>query len=162
MAKIKGIQLKAIKNFQGRQGYGLSANLYFKGKKVGFVIDEANGGAIDVMVESPYREEVYELINERIKEQNGVLGYDDDEAFINELIELTESEKILKREIKKGAKVISKFCYHDRNCSFEEYFAAKESEMYSFKTESAYELQKAKLKPNFTKTYRTLEDFIIA
>jgi len=38
------LTLKGIKTFQGMEGYGLNATLYFKGKKAAFVLDEGCGG----------------------------------------------------------------------------------------------------------------------
>ena len=38
------LELKAIKEFEGREGIGASANIYWKGKQVGTYLDEANGG----------------------------------------------------------------------------------------------------------------------
>ena len=40
--------VKAIKSFQGREGYGFNANLYRGKKKVAFAMDSANGGEIDI------------------------------------------------------------------------------------------------------------------
>ena len=40
----KKLELKNIKTFNGRQGIGVSANIYFEGKQCGTFLDEANGG----------------------------------------------------------------------------------------------------------------------
>lgn len=45
MAKIKGIELKGIKNTVGMEGSGFYANIYLDGKKIGTVADYADGGA---------------------------------------------------------------------------------------------------------------------
>ena len=41
-------QVKGVKTFEGMEGYGINANLYFEGKKVAFILDEGNGGCLDV------------------------------------------------------------------------------------------------------------------
>ena len=38
------LELKAIKEFEGREGIGASANIYWKGKQVGIYLDDARGG----------------------------------------------------------------------------------------------------------------------
>ena len=40
----KKLELKNIKTFNGRDGIGVSANIYFEGKQCGTFLDEANGG----------------------------------------------------------------------------------------------------------------------
>ena len=40
----KKLTLKNIQSFEGRQGIGISANIYFEGKQCGTFLDEANGG----------------------------------------------------------------------------------------------------------------------
>ena len=44
LAKAAGYTVKGIKSFQGNEGLGFNATLYRNGKKVAFVIDDANGG----------------------------------------------------------------------------------------------------------------------
>lgn len=39
--------VKGVKSFIGRQGHGFNASLYKDGKKIAFVIDNANGGMLD-------------------------------------------------------------------------------------------------------------------
>lgn len=41
---IPKLELKNIKTFRGHEGVGLNADIYVNGKKVAFVMDEANGG----------------------------------------------------------------------------------------------------------------------
>lgn len=38
------LQVKNVKSFVGMEGHGFNCSLYIDGKKVAFVIDEANGG----------------------------------------------------------------------------------------------------------------------
>ena len=65
MAKIKGIELKGIKTFQGMEGVGFNANIYLDGKKVGFVMDSAYGGDYNYEYDTP---EAKNEIDKRIKE----------------------------------------------------------------------------------------------
>lgn len=58
MAKIYGLELKAVKKTYGRECEGFIANLYMDNKKVGSVADYGDGGCIDVSLESQ-REEVF-------------------------------------------------------------------------------------------------------
>ena len=41
------IELKKVKTFLGREGYGLNADVYINGVKAAFVRDDASGGEID-------------------------------------------------------------------------------------------------------------------
>tara|TARA_R100000995_G_C3460548_1_gene112896 strand:+ start:457 stop:1041 length:585 start_codon:yes stop_codon:yes gene_type:complete len=40
--------VKSVKTFMGREGYGVNANMYFKNKKIGHIIDSGNGGCLDI------------------------------------------------------------------------------------------------------------------
>ena len=55
MAKIMGLELKAVKTFLGSDGYGLNAILHLNGEKVAFVLFEGRGGEL----------ELHSLINQR-------------------------------------------------------------------------------------------------
>ena len=44
--------VKGLKTFIGREGHGVNANLYYKGKKVAFLLDSGNGGCLDIDWES--------------------------------------------------------------------------------------------------------------
>ena len=41
-------QVKGVKTFIGREGYGINANLYYENKKVAFLRDGGNGGCLDI------------------------------------------------------------------------------------------------------------------
>ena len=41
------IQIKHMKTCIGREGYGFNASLYVDGKKIAFIMDDANGGPED-------------------------------------------------------------------------------------------------------------------
>tara|TARA_R100000234_G_scaffold46587_1_gene27777 strand:- start:7047 stop:7625 length:579 start_codon:yes stop_codon:yes gene_type:complete len=40
--------VKSVKTFMGREGVGINANMYFKNKKIGHIIDSGNGGCLDI------------------------------------------------------------------------------------------------------------------
>ena len=40
--------VKSVKTFMGREGIGINANMYFKNKKIGHIIDSGNGGCLDI------------------------------------------------------------------------------------------------------------------
>ena len=41
-------EIKGLKTFMGMEGYGVNASLYYKGKKMAFIIDGGNGGCLDI------------------------------------------------------------------------------------------------------------------
>ena len=60
----KKLQLKNIKTFNGRDGIGVSATIYFEGKQCGTFLDEANGGEYyhDWNYECPIAESAWEYL----------------------------------------------------------------------------------------------------
>lgn len=57
MASIKGFQMKNIKNTLGREGWGCTATLYLKGKKIGTYADYGDGAMEEVEYVSKEAEE---------------------------------------------------------------------------------------------------------
>jgi len=55
--KKPNIELKNVKEFQGRDWGGLNADLYLDGKKIAFVLDEGNGGEMDIDAVGKTKEE---------------------------------------------------------------------------------------------------------
>ena len=41
-------EIKGLKTFMGMEGYGVNASLYYKGKKIAFIIDDGNGGCLNI------------------------------------------------------------------------------------------------------------------
>lgn len=106
MAKIMGLELKAVKTFIGSDGYGLNANLYYKGKKVAFVLDEGNGGELMVyFADKDKQEKVLAVANRYYEKYPKYLFHDTDWAKLTELVEelydLYETEKYFKKSLKK-------------------------------------------------------------
>ena len=57
MAKIKGFQMKNVKNILGREGYGCSCSLYLDGIRIGTYVDYGDGGEEIVEYTSVQNEE---------------------------------------------------------------------------------------------------------
>lgn len=100
MANIKGYEVKALKNTIGSEGHGYYANLYYKNKKVGTVADYADGGPVNVNVESEHNEILEKVSKEYLTSIKSDFVTVD--IFISELVELKENEGIFKKAIKKG------------------------------------------------------------
>lgn len=162
MAKIKNIQLKAIKFFNSGRGEGVTANLYIDNKKQGFIHDAGVGGMLEIDFLS---REAREIFSDRVQayyEENPA-SQNSEEDFIEELLQLAETEKVFKQSTKKGFPITIKFQYHKRTDSLEEMFANgfKHAEMVSVANEEVVAEQLEERQPVEYKVYRTLEDFII-
>lgn len=59
MAEIKGIKLKNVRNTEGREGYGLIAEVWLGNKKVGEFADYADGAMGDMTFTSKEMEEKF-------------------------------------------------------------------------------------------------------
>ena len=103
MAKINGVEIKALKTFRGHEGEAAQGNVYVDGKKVGFWSQDAWGGP-DTF------EGCEELVRERAEifkegcDKNSIY-YDfqsDPEVFMGHLLKLVDDEKEFKKAKKKG------------------------------------------------------------
>lgn len=125
MARILGVELKAIKGYRGHDGESLSeANIYIDGKKVGIYWQDTHGGPNQVEVSKAdseilkKRAELYiskypngvrtgfiaTNIDEKEFEYFNVLEPIDAETLILELLELSYIEKDFKKIMKKSEK----------------------------------------------------------
>ncbi|KAI4453244.1 s-adenosylmethionine synthetase [Holotrichia oblita] len=105
MAKIKGYELKKVETWTGREGYGLNADIYCDGKKVGAVTDDASGGEVDLeFVSQPEKDKINEAAEKYFKETNDYEEYKDVliEEFINAILDLRQAEKEYKKFLSKG------------------------------------------------------------
>ena len=48
MIAKSNFSVKSVKTFMGREGCGVNANIYYKNKKIGHIIDSGNGGCLDI------------------------------------------------------------------------------------------------------------------
>lgn len=125
MAKIFGVQLKARKTWEGREGIGCSSNIYMDNKKIGTFYDAGDGGSVDIRIDKPEMEkelnnrakkyfekfpfdktglEEEKLMGKSFEEKYGFLV--DTESFLEELDSLFETEKFWKEQVKKGRPVV--------------------------------------------------------
>jgi len=180
MAKIKGIQLKSVKDFVGREGYGFSANIYLDNKNVGEVLDTANGsGEFEFHYKDKSQTEILaRLSKEYFKENPKYMLYFDEkgsersqnEGYISDMVEelklLTFVEKAYKKYTKQGFPITIFVEFNERN---------KDIMDSDYNSEEAFVLgakvwddaMKAKLKKDYPlakifKTYESLDAFIIA
>jgi hypothetical protein len=62
------VELKKVKTFQGRDGYGLNAEVYIDGVYCMFVIDDGNGGCLDFQYNLKAGKDNYNaMIKQKIK-----------------------------------------------------------------------------------------------
>jgi hypothetical protein len=98
-----GFSLKNIKTFEGVEGYGFSASLYYNGKKVGLALDDAWGGGAMLRVHG--NKEAQDAIDAYVKAQPkkvydfGSFDYDE-ENFANDMVEHFELVQKAKRKRK--------------------------------------------------------------
>ena len=143
MAKINNFQVKGIKIFEGRGGYGLNANLYYKGKKVAFVLDEGNGGQLDIRFNSrEIEEEAEKEAREYYKRNPKYLLYPKMQIgdLVEELVELSDIEKVYKKQTKKGYNVTYVLRYHKRNASLSEICRSRGFQLISYNTDEIEEI----------------------
>ena len=120
MASIKGIELKNVKTFRGHEWEELQqANVYYKGKKVGFYSQDSWGGSdifrLDSNISNELREEIENITNNYVgnvifkkiddlymKTYNLTFTYDHIgyEYLFEDLLKLVEDEKNYKKYTK--------------------------------------------------------------
>ena len=101
MRTLDDYSVNAVKHFQGREGDGFNANLLYKGKKVAFAIDSADGGQVDFHWENKDEEAEFDKIAEvqpLVKDDMFPEGYQPDaEWIISDLVSLFDNTKRMKR-----------------------------------------------------------------
>lgn len=174
MAKIKGLQLKAYKSFEGREGYGFSANLYYKNKKVAFCFDSADGGEMDIdwLNNDKNLKEEIKTISEKYLKENELVSSDNPihsqgyiANMIEELIRLSDIEKVLKKKKKQnpnGFVVYLRYIKANTRAKDIDFSNYKEDDILSGNdwNEEIEKLILAKYKPVEYEIYTKLEDFI--
>lgn len=173
MAKIKGIQLKAVKSFETMDGFAISANVYLNNKKVGEIIDEGNGGGMYGHFNGPKIEEELATIVKKFYEENpryfiikpkNNLGWII-EFIESELLELHDIEKEFKKNSKKGFGIMLFLSTHSRmEDPFNNGIPYEGEQMVSVRVwDKKMEEMIKKDYPNFKniRIFKSLEDFII-
>lgn len=180
MAKIYGVELKAVKRFVGHEGYCYQGNVYKDGKKVGFWSQDSRGGCdeygfdtsildevITKMKMSPYYKKHF-IEPEHLKTNipiDQLYEFLDEDTLMNDLINLREEESIYKKYAKQGypITVIITDGYHLFAIAFteeagEDYIEKKIEEIKTTETKKGTFFKNAHIE---TKVYRSLEDFVV-
>jgi len=103
LTRVATYELKAIKEFTGRDGYGLNANLYRDGKKIASIIDHGDGGILSF--EFVDRSQVQEIFDELTALSRSVkpVWMPDDVAnadwYVHHLLEVTANNKASKKGV---------------------------------------------------------------
>lgn len=169
MAKIMGLELKSVKTFIGTDGYGLNANLYYKGKKVAFILDKGNGGPLNIQfMPNVKQEDIFDIAQKYYEKYPKFMLYDTAwgklEDFVEELYALYETEKYFKKQVKKGFPIVVEVRYNKRTDDFlKNYDPSKQDCMVAFKewSDRTKDYLMKEYQPVEYKVYEKLEDFII-
>lgn len=104
MAKIKGVELKAVKCFKGHEGEPLTqGNIYMNGKKIGYYSEDFMSGPIHLDIEKEYEEKFEKIVDDVT---GGKYEYMAKDVFIDELLTLKELEGDFKKAVKEGYKAL--------------------------------------------------------
>jgi len=150
MASIQNVSLKALKSGFGRNENGFQANIYLGKKKIGFVLDEGNGGALKIDIMD--KQEEFEQIAQNHMKSKQKDYYSAEEDFLYELVELVDNEKEYKKAVKKGFNYVV----------FLDYGMKKMPEIARCTTEQGVKKMINECQPEKHTVYGSLEDFIIA
>jgi hypothetical protein len=95
MAKINGFELKNITNFRGHEGEDLiQANVYYKGKKVGFWSQDSWGGCDNFNLDYELNSELKEEVNNKLHTYKGGIIFDKVDKLYDKTYNITFEHKI--------------------------------------------------------------------
>ena len=161
MAKIYDFTIKNITTWIGRDGIGCQGNIYYRGKKVGWYNDSADGGAADVEFygESSLRTKMQTTIEDAAKKyfqaypMEGIFAKlsPTAELFLGEIITLIDLEKDYKKGVKQGKPYM---WFLENPKTYEQYTISAENETV---VERALKTSAVRC----IKKYTSLDDFII-
>lgn len=120
MANIRGIQLKSVKTLLMSDGYAITANVYLNNKKAGDIEDEGNGGEMMVRIDKSYDKSITDIVSNYYKEcpkhfiDPNKGDYGQLLEFVEEVLELHETEKTFKSNTKKGYPITLVLSTHKR------------------------------------------------
>lgn len=110
MASLNGITIRKLKAHRGHEGLEMQGELVDlrSGKAVfiGSFQDGENGAPLEIYIASAHRESVESIIG---------ADFEDQERFLDELIELVELEKCYKSGAKKGLPIM--MTYRSQTCN---------------------------------------------
>lgn len=162
MASIKGVTLKSVKQFEGHEGEILyEGNIYVDNKKVGSFEDGDWGGPPTIEFDTPEKKALFEVRMREYYNENPS-NYEEEEFFIDEILQLVKLEGIFKKNSKKGIPIVVRFKYRERKLEGEARYAPfKLDKIFGCHSEQALvELIKEE-KPVITTVVRRVEDLVI-
>lgn len=112
--KATDFSVKGVKTFRGHDGYGFNANLYYKGKKIAFVLNDNWGGGLMFTWEdnAPITEEnFYAFVKTlpAVETEYGMLDMCSD-IFVEDLVNVYNENKEYKRKCKSKTLIITTKC----------------------------------------------------
>lgn len=106
MAKINGVEVKAVKSFIGHEGPCYQGNIYKNGKKLGFWSQDSWGGPDVFEFDESLLDEPFESFKDSFPESYMNKDYIEKGSFIHDILTLKDIEKDCKKEFKKGFKAV--------------------------------------------------------
>ena len=98
--------LKKVKQYDGREGPGFSAEIYRDGQFAGNVVDAGNGGSFSIYMMRGERKLFLETVAEWQVKRNAPDMLEPSDRYLNELLELHRMRKAVRRIVtKNGAKL---------------------------------------------------------
>lgn len=98
--------LKKVKQYDGREGPGFSAEIYRNGKFAGNVVDAGNGGSFSIYMTRYERKLFLDTVAEWQVKRNAPDMLEPSDRYLNELLELHRMRKAVRRIVtKNGAKL---------------------------------------------------------
>ena len=94
--------VKSVKTFMGREGYGVNANIYYKNRKIGHIIDSGDGGCLDITYYTKVNgKDKWSFKNPDVDSFVSKLSDHDEEdmwnALINEYLLMADFKKAMKK-----------------------------------------------------------------
>lgn len=170
MAKIYGVELKAVKYFEGREGVGFNSNIYLNNKKIGTFSDYAFGAMeeydFDSKTTEQQKQELKDIAEKYFQNYPKYLFYPEDKIteFLGELLTLKEREDSYKKNIKKNKDAVLIIgSFHKRTDDFMAVDITKMDEVAVAKFYDKDVIDSYSKKQGFKETsvYKSLDDFII-
>ena len=107
MASINGVELKALKGFEGHEGYCFQGNVYKDGKKLGFWSQDSWGGCDRFDFDESILDEACKDFANGFPDDTPHRDiYEEKEVFMGAVLDLKLCEQDMKKEFKKGAKAV--------------------------------------------------------
>lgn len=160
MASLNGIKITGLKTFEGREGMGYQGNITMDGKKIGRVFDEARGGEVDVDIEASHKSEFERRMKSYFESYPS--EYPVMDIFLEELVNLIETEKLYKKHEKKGMKILADLYKAPKSQTLIDGRYLNSPETMVFANEKTLERIIAEKGYKDQVVYRSAEDFIIS